>query len=331
MLPLAVIVPGFVFVRCAGAERPRALAIEDYYRVKTIGSPEVSPDGRWVAYTVATHIEATNGNASEVWLAAFDGSAPPRRVGAASDDATAPAWLDDGRLRFISNGRTLSIDPSAPDLVIEGAPSGLSTGSLPRGGRAGGGRQAGTSLRTADGQWTAVVRDTPPPKRERVYESEFAKRHEERFKGVEFDWMDFQRDAAPFPLPNHADPDVNPPQEIFVTPAGGVERQLTHLGLRPAGANWNRAGTTLVFTADSAYRNEMVYGRSDIWSVTTDGAVRKLTSNAEYSYANARYSPDGRLDSRGSIDPNRRRDREKDEQWRPGRPRAPPGERRAGR
>ena len=25
----------------------RPLTIEDYYRVKTVGSPEISPDGRW--------------------------------------------------------------------------------------------------------------------------------------------------------------------------------------------------------------------------------------------------------------------------------------------
>ena len=50
---------------------------------------------------------------------------------------------------------------------------------------------AGARCRTPTGTMGAVVRDTPPPKREPVYESEFAKRHEERFKGVEFDWMDF--------------------------------------------------------------------------------------------------------------------------------------------
>ena len=152
---------------------------------------------------------------------------------------------------------------------------------------------AARDARTAAGTMVAIVRDTPPPKREPVYESDFAKRHEERFKGVEFDWMDFQRDAAPFPLPNRADPQVSPPQEIFVTPTGGAERQLTHLGLRPAGANWNPAGTMLAFTADSTYRNEMLYGRSDVWTVTVDGAVKKLTSNPAYSYAGAQYSPDG--------------------------------------
>ena len=149
-------------------------------------------------------------------------------------------------------------------------------------------------MASPDGKWTAVVRETPPPKREKVFESEFAKRHEDRFKGVQFDWMEFQRDAAPFPLPNAADPDVNPPQEIFLTPSGGAEKQLTHLGLRPAGANWNRDGTTLAFTADSGYRNEMRYGRSDIWTVGVDGRVARLTSGTDFSYAGARYSPDGK-------------------------------------
>jgi len=60
----------------------RALAIEDYYRVKTVGGPELSPDGKWVAYTVSTRVEATNDNTSEVWLAAFDGSLQPKRVSA---------------------------------------------------------------------------------------------------------------------------------------------------------------------------------------------------------------------------------------------------------
>ena len=48
----------FVPALCADAQsapapqppKGRPLAIEDYYRVKTVGSPELSPDGRWVAY-----------------------------------------------------------------------------------------------------------------------------------------------------------------------------------------------------------------------------------------------------------------------------------------
>src|SRR5262245_27695440 len=97
----------------------RPLAIEDYYRVKTVGGPNLSPDGKWVAYTVSTRVEATNGTTSEVWLVASDASAAAKRVSAEGADATGPAWLDDGRLRFTSAGRATVYDlatSSATDL-----------------------------------------------------------------------------------------------------------------------------------------------------------------------------------------------------------------------
>ncbi|MFI5310868.1 MAG: S9 family peptidase [Gemmatimonadales bacterium] len=128
-----------------------------------------------------------------------------------------------------------------------------------------------------------------------MYASDFEKRHEERIKGVQFDWMEFHRDAAPFPLPNAKDPQVNPPQEIFLAASGGgAEKQVTRLALRPAGTQWSPDGSTLLFTADSAYRKELSYGRSEVWTVSTDGQVHRLTPNPDYGYSNARYSPDGR-------------------------------------
>ncbi len=297
LITLGILVLGPATAAAQSAGRP--LAIEDYYRIRTVGNPELSPDGKWVAYTVSSRVEATNGNTSEVWVAAFDGSTPPAQVGTPGEDANGPAWLDDGRLRFSSAGRGFAVDPASPGRASETTETaGRAGGRGGRGGGGGGGRGGrggggGAQLTSPDGKWVAVVRDTPLPKKEKVYESDFAKRHEERFKGVEFDWMDFQRDAAPFPLPNRVDPDVDPPQEIFLGLAGGEQRALTHLGLRPAGTNWNRAGTLLAFTADSTYRNEMLYGRSDVWTVTTDGAVKKVTSNSNYSYSGAQFSPDG--------------------------------------
>ncbi|HEY4129227.1 MAG TPA: hypothetical protein VGM50_01320, partial [Gemmatimonadaceae bacterium] len=44
------------------AAQGRPLAIEDYYRIKTVGGPAISPDTRWVAFTVTTRVEATNGS-----------------------------------------------------------------------------------------------------------------------------------------------------------------------------------------------------------------------------------------------------------------------------
>ena len=258
----------------------RALTIEDYYRVKTVGAPELSPDGRWVAFTVSTRVEETNGSASEVWLVSADGTSPAHRVSPAGVSAVSPSWEADGRLRFTGGGRAWLINPRAPsDSVVTDTVGRRPLGWQP----------------SPDGKMNAVVRNVPPPKRERVFASDFEKRHEERFKGVQFDWLNFQRDGGVFPTPNSRDPEVSPPQEIFVMPIGGTtERQLTTLGLRPAGMQWSRDGRTLLFTADSGYRNERSYGRTDIWTASLEGRITRLTPDADYSYAGARYSPDGK-------------------------------------
>jgi dipeptidyl aminopeptidase/acylaminoacyl peptidase len=259
----------------------RALAIEDYYRFKTVSAPELSPDGRWVAFTVGTRIEETNGLLSEVWVVPFDASAPARRVSPERANTVAPSWTSDGRLRFTTGGRTLTVEPSNPERVDS---------STVRAGR-------GAPQTSPDGKWVASVRDTPPPVRSRVYASDFEKRHDERFKGVQYDWMEFHRDGGPFPLPNATDPQVNPPQEVFIAATGDDEksaRQLTHLAVRPVGLQWSPDGTTLLFSVDSAYRNEHVYGRTDIFTATLDGKVRRLTPSTEFDYNGARYSPDGK-------------------------------------
>ena len=267
--------------------RGRSLAIEDYYRLRTVGAPELSPDGRWVGFTVATRVEATNGETSEVWLVPADGSAPARRVSAEGTSAGIVRWTDDGRLGFVANTKSWFVDPTTPDRISEDTSRAT---TVARGGRAG-----RTTMPSPDGKWSAVVRETPPAKREATFASDFERRHEERFKGVQFDWLDFQRDGQPFPVPNRVDPQINPPQEIFVTPNdGSAERQLTRLGLRPVGAMWNRGGTHLVFTADSLYRDERRYGASQVFTVALDGTVRRLTTDGEVNYTNARFSPDGR-------------------------------------
>jgi dipeptidyl aminopeptidase/acylaminoacyl peptidase len=272
------------------AARGRALAIEDYYRVKSVGSPEMSPDGKWVVFPVGTRVEATNTETGELWLALADGSSPARRVSPEGANAAAGRWTADGRLRFVADGKVWSLDPLTSDAVPDTTRSANLTTPGGRGGPA-----SGVALASPDGKWKATVRDTPPSKREATFASDFEKRHEERFKGVQFDWLDFQRDGQPFPVPNRTDPQVNPPQEIFLTPNdGGAERQLTRLALRPMGTAWSPDGARLVFTADSSYRDERKYGASQIYSVGVDGTVRRLTTDNDVNYTNARYSPDGR-------------------------------------
>ena len=254
----------------------RALAIEDYYRVKTVGGPQISPDGKWVAFTVSTRVEETNGETSEVWLADAAGAGAPQRVSAAGQDARGVSWTDGGQLQYPTGGATFVIDPASPSTQQRAA-------------SAGGGR--GQS--SPDGRWTAVTRNQQVARKERSFTSEFERRHEERFKGVAFDWFPFQRDGGQFPVANSIDPVVTPPSEIFLTGSAG-EKQLTSLGLRPTALDWSPDSKLIVFAADSLYRQEMRYARPDIWTVSVDGVVKRLTRDDGMENSNPLFSPDGK-------------------------------------
>jgi dipeptidyl aminopeptidase/acylaminoacyl peptidase len=254
--------------------RGRALAIEDYYRLKIAGNPRISPDGRWVAYTVASRLERDNSSPSATFVVPADGSAPPRRIQREGGDVSNPRWTPGGDLQ-VAVGRdvwVVSLDSAAAPVRAVTLPSG--------------------AVLSPDGKSIARVREKPSPKPEPVYASEFEKRHMERFKGVQFDWMNFQRDGEPFPAP---DPTARPPAEIVIEPAAGGEgREITNLGYRPANLAWHPAGQAIAFTADAGWRVETRYARADLWTVTLEGRLTRLTNDG-YAYANPEYSPDGRF------------------------------------
>src|SRR5262249_20742887 len=139
LLAVATLVPSAFLAQLPPS---RQLWIEDYYRLKTVGGPDLSPDGKSVAFTVSTRVEATNGNTSEGWIVASDASAAAKRVSTEGADATGPAWLEDGRLRFTSAGRAMVYDPATSSVTDLSATTTASAGNGRgggRGGRGGGG------------------------------------------------------------------------------------------------------------------------------------------------------------------------------------------------
>ncbi|MFQ5690712.1 MAG: S9 family peptidase [Gemmatimonadota bacterium] len=80
----------------------RALTIQDYFAIREVGDPEISPDGRWVAYTVSRSDLAKNERGTVVWRVPATGGAP-RRMTRKSVSSSAPRWSPDGRyLSFLS-------------------------------------------------------------------------------------------------------------------------------------------------------------------------------------------------------------------------------------
>ena len=116
----------------------RAFTPADWYRLTTVSSPAMSPDGRHVAFTVTTVKEADNARHSEVWMIPSGGGEPIRLTSPGTESSN-PRWSPDGRYLFFNSQReggrgntwVLRMDrvPSGEAFQLEGWPSGSYTSS----------------------------------------------------------------------------------------------------------------------------------------------------------------------------------------------------------
>jgi dipeptidyl aminopeptidase/acylaminoacyl peptidase len=270
----------------AGGGNARPLALEDYYRLVTVESPSMSPDGQSVAFIRTTIIEAENRYQHELWLVATDGKTPARKLSDPSLDASSPRWSPDGQLLAFSarphDGKThveaesiyflRTENLNSPPFHIPGV--------------------SGSPIFSPDNKWIAFVTPVAKP-----FVAQFASESErlinQRFTGKAYDWMNFRYDGRGY-LRDPRNGETSPAEELFVVPrAGGDARQLTHLGVKVREAKWSPTSDALVLTADLHERDEYTYGRADLFIFTLKGETKRLTDDGYNNDAPA-WSPDGR-------------------------------------
>lgn len=58
------------------APAPRPLTVDDYFRILGVDDPQISPDGRWVAYTVTTSDLKKDEVTTRIWMVSSAGGDP---------------------------------------------------------------------------------------------------------------------------------------------------------------------------------------------------------------------------------------------------------------
>ena len=88
---------------CANAQAPakHPLTFDELIKLHRISAPEVSPDGKWVAYAVSTPDLEANRSVSNIWVVGLAGGDPIQLTQSGKDSA--PSWAPDGKtLAFLS-------------------------------------------------------------------------------------------------------------------------------------------------------------------------------------------------------------------------------------
>jgi dipeptidyl aminopeptidase/acylaminoacyl peptidase len=300
MKPLLVLV---VLGTLAGAARltaaepkKRPMQIDDLFQFKRVADPQLSPDGKLVAYQVTTVDLEGNKTSTAIWVAAADGQTPPRPLTNPEGKSDKhPRWSPDGRKLLFESNRSGSNQLYVLDLAAGGEAVKITDIST----------EAGNGLWSPDGKHVAFVSAVYPEFSELPF-AESDKKNKEKDEAIEKNPVKAKVFTKLFY--RHWDEYVGDKrQHLFVCTADGKDCRDVTPGDRDANPTsstfsvgddftFTPDGKHLVFTAVPA-KHEAWSTNHDLCRVAIDNKSttwEALTKDNPAADNSPRFSPDGK-------------------------------------
>src|SRR5689334_12213459 len=98
-------------VMTVGAVEARPFTAKDMVTLDRVSDPRVSPDGRWVVYSLRTMDYDANRASMSLWLIDLKANdAKPTRLAASDGGAASPRWSGDSKSIYFASGRAGGTD-----------------------------------------------------------------------------------------------------------------------------------------------------------------------------------------------------------------------------
>jgi Tol biopolymer transport system component len=257
--------------------------VEDMQRLSRLGVPRVSPDGKWVAFTVTRSDVEKNRSVTNIWRIPAAGGDPQQITFGEQGFNGDLRWSPDGRYLYFVSTR-VDNKRQILRLPVNGGEAKQVT-TVPTG--------VGAYVLSPDGKTIAITASVFPSCTDMACNEKMAKeRTDNPVKTRVITEIPFRRwDTWVDGLRNH----------IFLVPAeGGAAKDVT-----PGDADspiWTEEGTQEVaFSPDSReicfsrfVENEALTGNSDLFVMPTSGGAPKAITTNKATDSTPLYSPDGR-------------------------------------
>ena len=85
------------------AQKKKTITHEDLWLMKRVGTPQLSPDGKLVVFSVTEPAYDEKEIVNDLWLVSADGNASPRRLTSGKSTESGYKWSPDGNyIAFIA-------------------------------------------------------------------------------------------------------------------------------------------------------------------------------------------------------------------------------------
>jgi dipeptidyl aminopeptidase/acylaminoacyl peptidase len=99
----------------AVAQSRAPFTVQELLKVRRVADPQLSPDGRWVAYQIGVPDVAANRSRTQIYVVPAGGG-EPKQLTSGPSSATTPRWSPDGRkIAFLNGGQIWTMDPDGSD------------------------------------------------------------------------------------------------------------------------------------------------------------------------------------------------------------------------
>jgi dipeptidyl aminopeptidase/acylaminoacyl peptidase len=269
----------------AAVAAPHAITVDDIEHLLDVDSPELSPDGKWIAYTVQRIDTKADKKIADLWMVSWDGTQDIQLTYENDQSVSDPRWSPDGKYLSFLSGRAGNPDVKDDQVWVLDR----------RGGEA---RQlTGIHGKLSAYAWSpdakklllTIAEDPEQEAKDKAKDKDASEK--EKPKPIVIDRYHFKQDIEGY-VSTNTRPEL---LYLYDVATGKLDKLTTDTKFREQNAAWSPDGSEIAYISNHDVDPDRS-NNTDVFAVSAapNSTPRKLTSYTGPDEGDPAWSPDGK-------------------------------------